>query len=84
MLPTLETEILFILAILFWAVIVGWIYPGFGFFGPFKAMLWNVKSLILKVTLLSNFIDGEQLSMSGPWWFISFIFQFYLYFSDVS
>ena len=32
----------------------------------------------LKLTLVSNLIPGEALSISGPWWFFSLIFQLYL------
>lgn len=36
--------------------------------------------ILLKLTLLFNFIPGEALSISGPWWFFSLIFQLYLVF----
>jgi len=32
----------------------------------------------LKLTLVSNLIPGEALSISGPWWFFSLIFQLYI------
>jgi peptidoglycan/LPS O-acetylase OafA/YrhL len=68
----------FILAILLWAIIVGgWRY---GLTGPLEILYLNAESLILKFTLLSNFIPGEALSPVGPWWFIAFIFQFYFAF----
>ena len=38
------------------------------------------KVLLLKVSLVSNFIPGQELSLVGPWWFISVIFQFYFLF----
>lgn len=34
--------------------------------------------LLLKVTLVSNFIPGKALLPVGPWWFLPFIVQFYL------
>lgn len=67
----------FILAIMAWAIIAG--SPA-GLSGPLKAVYWNRESLILKLTLLSNFIPGKSLSPVGPWWFIPFIFQFYFVF----
>ncbi|MGR9085651.1 MAG: acyltransferase family protein [Gammaproteobacteria bacterium] len=67
----------FILAILLWAVIAGG--PS-GLSGPFRAVYWNAESLLLKLTLLSNFLPGKSLSPVGPWWFIPFIFQFYFLF----
>ncbi len=70
----------FILAILAWAIIDGWIYPNYGLYGPLKVLDWNSEGLIFKLTLLSNFIPGKSLSPVGPWWFIPFIFQFYLTF----
>jgi len=40
----------------------------------------KLKSIILKPTLLFNFIPGEALTVNGPWWFFSLIFQLYLAF----
>ncbi len=37
-------------------------------------------AVILKMTLLSNFVQGYALKPVGPWWFLPFIFQFYLVF----
>ena len=45
-----------------------------------KIIYWNLDSYLYKLFLLSNFIKNEPLSLVGPWWFISFIFQFYLLF----
>lgn len=68
----------FILSILLWATIVGtWRY---GLFGSFKILYINAESLLLKLSLLSNFIPDEALKPVGPWWFIAFIFQFYFIF----
>ena len=39
-----------------------------------------IKSSLLKLTLLSNFFPGKVLSICGPWWFFSLIFQLYLLF----
>jgi peptidoglycan/LPS O-acetylase OafA/YrhL len=66
----------FILAILAWAIITGWVYPGFGLSGPLKVLHLNIESLIFKLTPL----PGNYLSPVGPWWFIPFIFQFYFTF----
>ena len=68
----------FILAILAWAIIISG--TDYGLLGPLKMLYWNIKSLALKLTLLSNFIPSESLWPVGPWWFISFIFQFYIVF----
>lgn len=68
----------FILAILIWAVLNG-VY-NYGLLGPIKVLYSNIDSLLLKLSLLSNFIPGESLSPVGPWWFIPFIFQFYFTF----
>jgi len=70
----------FILAIITWAIITGWILGGFDLLNPLRVMYGNLESLILKLLLLSNFIPSEYLSPVGPWWFIPFIFQFYFVF----
>lgn len=48
----------------------------------YKGLLpfYDVKAGLLKLTLLHNFFPDEALSLSGPWWFFSLIFQFYLIF----
>jgi len=68
----------FILAIVFWLLIAGWL--NHGVLGPLKLLYWNIEGLLLKLFLLSNFIPGKSLLPIGPWWFIPFIFQFYLIF----
>lgn len=40
----------------------------------------TIRSLLLKLTLLFNFIPGEALSVTGPFWFFSLIVQLYLLF----
>ena len=40
----------------------------------------TIKSLLLKLTLLFNFIPGEALAVTGPFWFFSLIVQLYLLF----
>ncbi len=70
----------FILAILVWATIVGWLGDAYGLLGPIKVLYWNLESIILKLTLLSNFFPSQAFSLVGPWWFISFVFQFYFAF----
>lgn len=68
----------FIIAILMWATLQG-IYS-YGIFGPFKVLGMHFESLILKLSLISNFIPNGALEPIGPWWFIPFIFQFYFSF----
>lgn len=72
----------FILAILAWLIVDGWILGGreYGLLGPLKVLYWNLEDLILKLLLLSNFLGDNALSLVGPWWFIPFIFQFYFLF----
>lgn len=41
---------------------------------------YEIKSSLLKLTLLFNFFPHQALSVNGPWWFFSLIFQFYLIF----
>ena len=43
-----------------------------------KVLYWD--SILWKVLLISNFIPGQSLMPVGPWWFIPFIFQFYLFY----
>lgn len=43
-----------------------------------KVFYWN--SLLWKALLISNFIPGQALMPVGPWWFLPFIFQFYLFY----
>lgn len=69
----------FILAIIAWAIISGG-GADYGILGPLKVLYWDIENIILKITLLSNFIPGHSLSPVGPWWFIPFIFQFYFLF----
>lgn len=38
------------------------------------------QSVIRKLLFFSNLTPGEALSLNGPWWFYSFIVQFYLVF----
>lgn len=40
----------------------------------------TIKSLLLKFTFLFNFIPGEALAVTGPFWFFSLIVQLYLLF----
>jgi len=68
----------FFLAIALYAVVADQFESGI--LGPLKHLYWSIDALILKITLLSNFIAGEEFSFVGPWWFISFIFQFYFVF----
>jgi peptidoglycan/LPS O-acetylase OafA/YrhL len=68
----------FILAILLWCLVTGWL--NYGLLGPIKVLIWSLDSLLLKVTLLSVFTADEALTLVGPWWFISLIFQFYFVF----
>ena len=40
----------------------------------------QVKTGLMKLTLLYNFIPNEAISLSGPWWFFSVIVQLYAVF----
>lgn len=70
----------FILAVLAWLILRGWVMDWHGILGPIRILFWNFDDLILKFLLLPNFLWGNPLSPVGPWWFIPFIFQFYLIF----
>ena len=70
----------FILAIVTWLLVEGWVLGDYGLLGPIKVLYWNIVPLLLKLTLLSNFVPDYSLQPMGPWWFIPFIFQFYLVF----
>ena len=70
----------FLLAILLWICIEGWIIGGYGILGPVKVLFWSLDYILLKVLLISNFMPGQSLQPIGPWWFIPFIFQFYVVF----
>ena len=39
-----------------------------------------LKELAVKLSLLANFFPDQALSVNGPWWFYSFIFQCYAVF----
>ena len=71
---------MFLLAIVSYFVfmfIFNVIYNGMGFSEWFIPLS---KPLIFKLSLLYNFYPYQGLSIVGPWWFLSFIFQFYLVF----
>jgi len=68
----------FLLAITLYAVVADQFESGL--LGPLKHLYWSFGALILKITLLSNFVAGQEFYFVGPWWFISFIFQFYFIF----
>jgi len=67
-----------LIAILFWAIVTSKFE--YGMLSPLKHIYWNMDSILLKLSLLSNFSTSERFALVGPWWFISFIFQFYLIF----
>ena len=67
----------FLLAIGFWAIFTGY---KLGWYGPIEIILEHSKALLYKLTFISNFIPGEALNLVGPWWFVSLIIQFYLFF----
>ncbi len=67
----------FILAIILWAFYTG---LGYGWMGPVNEIFMHWKSLLLKLTFISNFVPGEALKPVGPWWFLSLIAQFYIIF----
>lgn len=68
----------FLLAILFWATYTS-IYR-FHSVDPLKVIIEHQTNLLLRLSLLSNFVPGKALVPVGPWWFLSFIFQLYLIF----
>ncbi|WP_131904140.1 acyltransferase family protein [Cocleimonas flava] len=68
----------FIIAIVIWLALEG--FYSHGIFGPFKMLSMHYQEILLKLTLLSNFIPDKALEPIGPWWFIPFIFQFYFVF----
>ncbi|WP_331350755.1 acyltransferase family protein [Cellvibrio sp. UBA7671] len=68
----------FLLAILFWATYTS-IYR-FHSFDPLKIIIEHQTNLLLRLSLLSNFVPGKALIPVGPWWFLSFIFQLYIIF----
>ena len=39
-----------------------------------------LHDMLLHATLLTNLIPGKAMAFAGPWWFYSFIFQFYMVF----
>ena len=67
----------FLLAIISWAIFTG--YKA-GLYGPIEVLVEHAKALLYKLTFTSNFIPGEALKLVGPWWFVSLIVQFYLFF----
>lgn len=44
------------------------------------AAFWYLKFYLFKLSLLSNFVPGQVFTGNGPWWFFSFIVQFYAVF----
>ncbi len=67
----------FIIVMLIWPLSA---FYSYGLLGPIKVIYWNLDSILLKLTLLSNFVPGQSLTPVGPWWFIPFIAQFYVIF----
>lgn len=43
----------------------------------------TLKNIGLQLTLFANLIPGKAMAVSGPWWFWSFIFGFYLVFPAI-
>jgi peptidoglycan/LPS O-acetylase OafA/YrhL len=68
----------FLLAIVMFSTVRG--RANYGFLGPLNYFYENLDSFLLKISLLSNFVPGQIFNLVAPWWFISFIFQFYLVF----
>lgn len=42
--------------------------------------IYHIKTLLWKLSLLTNFFPNQALSINGPWWFFSLIFQLYILF----
>ena len=70
----------FLIAILVWLIITGWIIGDYGLLGPVELLYANLTPLLLKLSFLANFFPDYYFSPVGPWWFIPFIFQFYIIF----
>ena len=68
---------LFLMAILVYLVRAGW---SRGWHGPIEVLTQQWESLLLKLTLMSNFVPDQAFRPVGPWWFVPFIFQFYAIF----
>lgn len=66
---------LFVLSILLWAF-----YMGMFSTGAFSMIIDNWELLSFKLLLISNFMPQQLYSISGPWWFVSLIVQFYIVF----
>jgi peptidoglycan/LPS O-acetylase OafA/YrhL len=52
-------------------------------YGAIASVQRHSLELFYKLTLVSNFIPGELYTISGPWWFLSFIVQVYVVFPFV-
>jgi peptidoglycan/LPS O-acetylase OafA/YrhL len=39
-----------------------------------------IPDLVLQLSLAANLVPGKAMATNGPWWFYSFIFQFYIIF----
>ena len=86
----------FILGILAWSIVAGWVNGSHGILGPIKIIYWNIGDLLLncrlyQISFLENLfrslvlgpwslVLGPWSLVLGPWWFIPFIFQFYFIF----
>lgn len=68
----------FIIAIAVWLCLEG--FYSHGLLGPLKMLNMHFQDILLKLTLVSNFLPAKAQEPIGPWWFIPFIFQFYLTF----
>jgi peptidoglycan/LPS O-acetylase OafA/YrhL len=69
-----------IIAYIFYGGLVQSFYLGTGFDGFLVFLENSFQSILLKLSLLSNFVPGEGFALVGPWWFMSLIFQFYIFF----
>ena len=62
----------FLIGILVHVLVIAWWRPESWFD-------WGL-AYVAKLSLLTNFIPGLETKVSGPWWFFSFIVQYYIVF----
>jgi len=72
---------LFLWAIIFYLLIIGFYF--FGDSGVLKFFFTESEAIFFDIILISNFIPKYEMAPVAPWWFISFIFQFYIIFPFV-
>jgi len=62
-------------------ILAGFVFIIFTLFTSGNLIGMNtLKDLGIQFTLFANLVPGKAMTITGPWWFYSFIFQFYLVF----